>query len=277
MVDNEKMQISDGLNGIDKGRNVFWSCENLWLKATRLWKVGETVGLKHIMGLSYALCNFIYPKYSSIASNMEKLILQKLLPAIAEEYLVDDVTDSSSSALSSSHLTRMEYNGEMYLRRIYLVLKNEGMIGSSGIELELANYFGSRQQCLYSCVCFMLLLFGLYYSDSSNIPNVDWLRHVVINGGCAHIVNPVHKVGVQEQCLLYDVHGGAHKSISMCIFDLVNTKNPSGGMIGPGNCLWFHNLILKLVGSVSSYYKKLMTFHNIGPGYVFGLFMNDAL
>ena len=231
MVDNERMQISDGLNGIDKGRNVFWSCKkcDLWLKATRSWRVGETVGLKHIVGLSYALCNFIYPEYSSIAGNMEKLILQRLLPA--EEYLVDDITDSSS-ALLSSHLTT-EYNGEMYLRRIYLVLKNEGMIG---IDLELANHFGSRQQCLYGCVCFVLLLFGLYDSNSSNIPNVDWLRHVVMNGGCAHIIKPAvlhNRVGMQEQCLLYDVHSGALKSISMCIFDLVNTKNPSERMIGP--------------------------------------------
>ena len=108
------------------------------LKATRSWRVDETVGLKHIMGLSYALCNFIYPKYSSTASDVEKLILQRLLPA-AKEYLVD-VTDSSSA--HSSPLT-MEYNGEMYLRRIYLVLKNEGMISD-----ELANHFGSRQQCL---------------------------------------------------------------------------------------------------------------------------------
>ena len=172
------------------------------------------------------------------------------------------------------------------------MLKNEGMIDSGN--LELANHIGSRQQCLYGCVCFVLLLFGLYDSDSSSIPNMDWLRPVVMNGGCAHIIKPaavLHKVGMQEQRLLYDVHGGAHKSISMCIFDLVNTKNPSGGMIGPGNCLWFHNLILRLVGSVGSYYKKLMknhacihdacgfmmTFHDIGPGYVFGLFTNNAL
>ena len=240
------------------------------------------MGLKHIAGLSYALCNFIYPEYSSIAGDVEKLILQRLLP---EEYL--DVTNSVDGALS--HL--MEYNGEMYLRRIYLVLKNERMIGLNSNEL--ANHFGSRQQCLYGYVCFMLLLFGFYDSDSSNIPNVDWLRHMVMNGGCAHIVRPndVHRVGVQEQHLLCDVHCGAHKSISMCIFNLVNTKNPSGGMIGPGNCLWFRNLILRLVGSSSSYYKKLMknhvcihdacgfmmTFHDIGPGYVFGLFLNNAL
>ena len=289
MVDNERMQISDGLNGIDEGCNVFWSCEkcDLWLKATRSWRVGETVGLKHIVGLSYVLCNLIYPEYSSIAGHMEKLILQRLLPATT----MDDVTNSSSSsALLSSHLT-MEYNGEMYLRRIYLVLKNERMIDSGN--LELANHLGSRQQCLYGCVCFVLLLFGLYNSDSSNIPNVDWLRHVVMNGGCAHIIKPavLHKVGMQEQRLLHDVHGGAHKSISMCIFDLVNTKNPSGGMIGPSNCLWFHNLILRLVGSVGSYYKKLMknhacihgtcgfmmTFHDIGPGYIFGLYTNNTL
>ena len=281
------MQISNGLNGIDEGRNVFWSCEkcNFWLKATRLWRVGETVSLKHIVGLSYALCNFIYPEYSSMAGNMEKLILQRLLP---KEYL--DLTDDDvDGAVALSHLT--EFNGEMYLRRIYLVLKNEEMIGVNSDEL--ANHFGSRQQCLYSCVCFMLLLFGMYDSDSSNIPNVDWLKHVVTNGGCAHIftLNDVHKVGVQEQRHLYNVHGGAHKSISMCIFDLVNTKNPNGGMIGPSNCLWLHNLILRLVGSADSYYKKLMknhacihyacgfmmTFHDIGPGYKFGLFPNNAL
>ena len=190
MVNDERMQISDGFNGIDEGCNVFWSCEkcDLWLKATRSWRVGETVGLKHIMGLSYALCNFIYPKCSSIASDVEKLILQRLLP---KEYL--DITDSIDGALS--HLT--EYNVQMYLRRIYLVLKNEGMISLNSNEL--ANHFGSRQQCLYGCVCFMLLLFVicLYDSDSSNIPNVDWLKQVVMNGGCAHIIKPndVHKVG----------------------------------------------------------------------------------
>ena len=285
-VDDERMQILNGLNGIEEGCNEFWSCEkcNLWLKATRSWWVGETVSLKHIVGLSYALCNLIYPEYSSIVGNMEKLILQRLLP---EEYL--DVTDNDVDGAALSHLTK--YNGEMYLRRVYLVLKNEGMIGVNSDEL--ANHFGSRQQCLYGYVCFVLLLFGMYDSDSSNIPNVDWLKQVVMNGGCAHIVtlNDVHKVGKQEQRLLYNVHGGAHKSISMCISDLVNTKNPSGGMIGPSNCLWFHNLILRLVGSVSSYYKKLMknhacihdacgfmmTFHDIGPGYVFGLFPNNAL
>ena len=143
------------------------------------------------MGLSYALCNFIYPKYSSIVGDMEKLILQRLLP---EEYL--DKTDGVDDA-ALSHLT--EFSGKMYLRRIYLVLKNEGMIGVNSDKL--ANHFGSRQQCLYGCVCFMLLLFGMYDSDSSIIPNVDWLKQVVMNGGCAHIVTPlndVHKVGRQE-------------------------------------------------------------------------------
>ena len=37
-VDNERMQISNGLNGIDEGHNVFWSCEkcDLWFKGHQI-------------------------------------------------------------------------------------------------------------------------------------------------------------------------------------------------------------------------------------------------
>ena len=84
--------------------------------------------------------------------------------------------------------------------------------------------------------------------------------------------------------------GSEKKSIAMCMFDLINTKNQSGGMIGPGNCLWLHNLMFAVCGSVSEWYKKLiknhtcihdacgfmMTFHEIGPGYIYGLF-SEAL
>ena len=71
------------------------------------------------------------------------------------------------------------------------------------------------------------------------------------------------------------------------MFDLVNTKNPSGGMIGPGNCVWFHHLMLQLSGGVGGeWYEKLLknhaaihdTFgflinqHDIGPGYMYGVY-----
>ena len=81
------------------------------------------------------------------------------------------------------------------------------------------------------------------------------------------------------------------KPIASCIFDLVNTKNPSGGMIGPGNCQWFHNIVLRLMGGVGEDPQKLMKNHatihdacgfmlthtDIGPGYVFGLFPHTTV
>ena len=70
----------------------------------------------------------------------------------------------------------------------------------------------------------------------------------------------------------------------------MNTTNPSGGPVGPGNSLWFRNLTLKLFGSIGQKYMKLIKNHacihkacgflvrhlEIGPGYVYGLF-NEAI
>ena len=81
------------------------------------------------------------------------------------------------------------------------------------------------------------------------------------------------------------------KSMTRCMFHLVNTKNPSGGMIGPGNCQWFHNIVLRLMGGVSEEVEKVMKNHavihdacgfmlthiDIGPSYVFGLFPHTVI
>ena len=83
----------------------------------------------------------------------------------------------------------------------------------------------------------------------------------------------------------------SNKSLASCMFDLVNTKNPSGGMIGPGNCQWFHNIVLRLMGTVGEDLQKLlknhavvdnawgfMLLHNdIGSCYVFGLFPHNVI
>ena len=80
--------------------------------------------------------------------------------------------------------------------------------------------------------------------------------------------------------------GGMNKTISKCIFDLVNTANPSGGLVGPGNSMWFHNLMLTLFGTVGHDCEKLIKNHacihdasgflikhlEIGPGHIYGLF-----
>ena len=52
--------------------------------------------------------------------------------------------------------------------------------------------------------------------------------------------------------------GGIDITIPECIFDLVNTTNLSGGLVGPGNSLWFHNLMLKLSGVIGPTHKKLI-------------------
>ena len=85
--------------------------------------------------------------------------------------------------------------------------------------------------------------------------------------------------------------GGIDKTIPECIFDLVNTANLSGGLVGPGNSLCFHNLMLKLSGVIGPTHKKLIKNHacihnacgflikhfEIGPGYVYGLFQNNSV
>ena len=71
----------------------------------------------------------------------------------------------------------------------------------------------------------------------------------------------------------------------------MNTKNLSGGMIGPGNCQWFHNIMLRLMGGVGEDTQKLMKNHaaihdacgfmlthtNIGPSYVSDLFPHTIM
>ena len=85
--------------------------------------------------------------------------------------------------------------------------------------------------------------------------------------------------------------GGNDKTIAKCIFDLVNTSNPSGGLVSPGNSLWFHKLVLKIFGTIGPDYKKLIKNHacihdacgflmnhfKVGLGYVYGLFEENTL
>ena len=64
-----------------------------------------------------------------------------------------------------------------------------------------------------------------------------------LNGGKAATM------GKWEKIVLEGI-GGGKKSICQCVFDLVNTENLSGGMIGPGNCVWFHRLMLWVSGGL---------------------------
>ena len=144
--------------------------------------------------------------------------------------------------------TRVAYGIELYLRRLYLTLKSQSFDVDDPSSVQ---YVGSRQQCLYGCVCFVVMFFEVYDNfNAVGMKNVDWLMCIMLDRGCNDL-NGGGKatIGKWEKMVLEGV-GGGKKSICQCVFDLVNTKNPSGGMIGPGNCMWFHHLMLWLSGGV---------------------------
>ena len=168
---------------------------------------------------------------------------------------------------------------------MYLAFCDQGVISGN----ELSGFFGCRQWCLYGCMRFCLLVFAMYQrGDRANMLSIDWVNHVVLSGGCAKVLVDGQELGLMERLLLNSVgEVPSMKPTASCVFDLVNTKNPSGGMIGSGNCQWFHNIVLRLTSGIGEDTQKLMKNHatihdacgfmlthtDIGPGYVlFGLF-----
>ena len=177
------------------------------------------------------------------------------------------------------------YGIELYLRRLYLTLKSQSFDVDNPSSVQ---YVGSRQQCLYGCVCFVVMFFEAYDNfDAVGMKNIDWLMCIVLDRGCNDLNGgKATTIGKWEKMVLEGV-GGGKKSICQCVFDLVNTKNLSGGMIGPGNCVWFHRLMLRLSGGVGGeWYEKLfknhaaihnafgflINQHDIGPGYMYGVY-----
>ena len=131
----------------------------------------------------------------------------------------------------------------------------------------------------------------MYHGDHANMSLVDWVSHVVLSGGCAKVVD-VGELGLMERALLNSIgEVPSSKPIANCVFDLVNTKNLSGGMIGPSNCQWFHNVVLRLTRGVSEHMQKIFKNHaaihdvcgfmlthmDVGAGYMFGLFPHDMI
>ena len=165
----------------------------------------------------------------------------------------------------------------------------------SANECVLSGYFGCRQQCLYGCLCFCLLVFALFHSgDRVDLMGIDWVNHVVLNGGYHNLGNELlpDVMSTIEVVLLGHVSKYAvKKPIVKCMFDIVNTKNPSGGMIGPGNCQWLNNFLLFLSGRVGDYTQKTLKNHavihdacgfmlrnlGVGAGYGFGYFPHSMV
>ena len=166
------------------------------------------------------------------------------------------------------------------------------MIDKENRCVEFSEYIGCRQQCLYGCFCFVIFFLCLYNSDNFiNMKNVDWVLSTVMREGCnmLELSDSVGREKVSQAVVLF--LGGGKKSISKCIFDLVNTLNLSGGLVGPGNSMWFHNAVFCVCGVVGHHWKKLIKNHafindtcgfliqhvEIGPGYIYSLFTKNML
>ena len=55
--------------------------------------------------------------------------------------------------------------------------------------------------------------------------------------------------------------GIGNKTIAECLFDFAKTTNPTGGIIGTRNSIWFQNLMLKVFGVVTGDLKKVLKNH----------------
>ena len=242
--------------------------------------VGGPVNLNQIVAIAYSLCNCIWPSYEKLSLSIEQLIMYYLQPKS------DDEGDSTAAAVQE--VLKDGADGEAYLWRMYLTLQDQEMVSAN--ECVLSEFFGCHQQCLYGCMCFCMLFIAMYHGDHANMSLVDWVNHVVLSGGCAKVVD-VGELGLERVLLNSIGEVPSSKPIANCVFDLVNTKNPSGGMIGPGNCQWFHNVVLRLIRGVSEHMQKIFKNHAaihdacgfmlthtyVGAGYVFGLFPHDMI
>ena len=62
-----------------------------------------------------------------------------------------------------------------------MCLKNQSMVYADGCNL--SGYFGCRQQCLNGCMCYCLLVMAMFHGDHTNMPCIDWINHVFLDGG----------------------------------------------------------------------------------------------
>ena len=210
--------------------------------------------------MSSKLCDLIYEDYANVSNELKNMMLVRLV--ISDEPDGDAEEDITSKVMS-------QCKGELYLRRLYhviheqsLVVVNDNMIG-----MKFSDYIGSGQQCAYGCFCFLMSFFSMYNSTKLiKLKNIDWSQGTVIKGGCQNLPlllygKPPNNHPPSATHQLLPTLGGGEKAIAKCIFDLVNTTNLSGGLVGPGNSLWFHNLTLKVFGSIGRKYKKLIKNH----------------
>ena len=126
--------------------------------------VGDAVTLSELVGFSCSFCELIYPKYIAICVEIEWAIMKRVdngcCMANEENNGVDRM---DRRAWWHGGCQEIIPKAEAYIRQLYLCLKGQEMVSAN--ERVLPGYFGCRQQCLYGCLCFCLLVFALFHGD----------------------------------------------------------------------------------------------------------------
>ena len=136
----------------------------------------QEISLKQLVGFSYELCSLVHEEYKSITDKVLDMITDRLV----DENELDEIDGDDEL-----HIT--QYGAEMYLRRLYCKLKEQSMDVVDG--KLFAPYIGSRQQCLYGCICFVMIFFSMFNSiDLMVVKNFDWFHNTVIQGGCTYLM-----------------------------------------------------------------------------------------
>ena len=156
--------------------------------------VGDSVSLRQLVGYSYALCELIYPYYKKLCSGIREIVMNRVVN------LGSSVDDGDCCIVDGGNGIVVP-DVEVYIQRLYLSLKAQGMVSAN--ECVLSSYFGCRQQCLYRCICFCLLVFALFHGDCINMPGIDWVNHVVMDGSCGRLRGDfVTGLGLNKRVLL---------------------------------------------------------------------------
>ena len=207
---------------------------------------GKKKSLIEVVQLACDLCDIIYGNYRAIWEDVQQFLMCHLAQdAVDGDEELDNVMSKLNGELYLQHLSYMLSRQEMFM-----IDKEKGCV-------EFSEYISCRQKCLYGCFCFVILFLCVYNSDNFiNMKNVDWVLGTVMPGGCnmLEFSDSMGREKVSQAVVL--LLGGGKKSISKCIFDLVNMLNPSGGLVGPGNSMWFHNAVLCVCGMVGRHWKK---------------------
>ena len=161
--EDQHLLKSDKINVTLEQNNVFWfriHMESTDTNDVSGWR-DETASLMELVNFLYRLCEIIWKDYELVWHDLCELLNLRLA--------VDEIDGEDLRSIMS------EYEGELYLRCLYLSLENQRMVDRSEEQgIIFSNYIRSRQQCLYGCFCFMVLFISMCYSDDlMNVKNVD--------------------------------------------------------------------------------------------------------